>query len=185
MQENKPFERKLKIVPKYFPRAWKDAVFPEIRLAGKWLQDLGFACGNFVTITHNENSITITALPEAKAEPMIIKKSKEPSFLPPEVENLPGDQLFRVWAAEDYHTYVAKTLEDKRKKKERARKPVQADGFKSSFPSSETPDTSATGGQIIQLHSEVRQVVAPDDNIIPLHPDPQQAADGCNFDTIA
>ena len=52
--------RKLKILPKYFPRVWQEAVFPEIRLAGKWLQDMGFTCGKKVDVVYEKNKITIT-----------------------------------------------------------------------------------------------------------------------------
>lgn len=69
-------ERKIKIQPKYFPRAWKDVIFPEIRLAGKWLQDAGFSCGQFVTITQQGNSITITAVPQVQVQPANVKAYK-------------------------------------------------------------------------------------------------------------
>lgn len=67
-KENK--ERKLKIQPKSFPRGFQYVTFPEIRVAGKWLQDLGFTCGRYVTIVQQENSIVITLLPEAKPQPL-------------------------------------------------------------------------------------------------------------------
>jgi toxic protein SymE len=104
-------ERKLKIVPRYFPRVWEDAVFPEIRLAGKWLQDLGFKCGNFVVITQSESAITITALPEVKAEPQPVTKNtrKAKPIFSPQLDAMPGNQLFTVLPAEVYNEDVADT----------------------------------------------------------------------------
>jgi hypothetical protein len=54
-------KRKLKILIKYFLRRWKDVIFHEIRLAGKWLQDSGFICGQEVTIVFEANTIIITS----------------------------------------------------------------------------------------------------------------------------
>ncbi len=67
-------ERKLKILPKFFRRSCNHVVFPEIRLSGKWLQELGFLCGHSVTITHTQNSITITVIPQEIKEPVIKNK---------------------------------------------------------------------------------------------------------------
>lgn len=54
-------KRRLKIQPKYIARAYmRYVVFPEIRLCGKWLHDIGFAHGKFVTVQHEENKIIIT-----------------------------------------------------------------------------------------------------------------------------
>ena len=56
-------KRKLKVQSKHFPRVLaysKLAFFPEIRLAGKWLQDCGFASDQIVTIHHERNKIIIT-----------------------------------------------------------------------------------------------------------------------------
>lgn len=36
-------------------------VFPEIRLCGKWLQGMGFDCGQSVMVRHEKNKIIITA----------------------------------------------------------------------------------------------------------------------------
>lgn len=58
--------KQLKVLPKYFDRAYHQfAVFPEIRLAGKWLQDIGFTCGQHVTVQQEKNKITITVEPSA------------------------------------------------------------------------------------------------------------------------
>lgn len=54
-------KRRLKIQPKHIARAYhRYVVFPEIRLCGKWLHDIGFAHGKFVTVQHEENKIIIT-----------------------------------------------------------------------------------------------------------------------------
>lgn len=53
--------RRLKAYEKRFPREWAEWVtYPEIRLAGKWLEDLGVECGMMVTVTQEENRIVIT-----------------------------------------------------------------------------------------------------------------------------
>lgn len=138
-------ERKLKIVPKHFPRVWKDAVFPEIRLAGKWLQDLGFKCGNFVIITQGESSITITALPEVKAEPKPVKKNthKAKPIFSPELDIIPGNQLFSVLPAEVYREYVAKIKQEKIKKKE-GKTAREWNAFKATLKASAPPEAPAT-----------------------------------------
>jgi toxic protein SymE len=165
-----PKERKLKVLPKLFTRRWTDVVFPEIRLAGKWLQDLGFTCGGFVTIAQEENTLIIKMLPEVQVQPVTKeKKCKVVSLLPPEIESVPGDQLFTVWAAEDYNAYVAKVKETKKKKKERSElaKVVQLN--------TDNPPEPKIADQVADTEAPV----------IPLHPGADQAADGCNFDTRA
>ncbi len=67
-------ERKLKILQKYFPRRWKEVVFPEIRLSGKWLQDNGFTCGNAVTIVYKKNKIIITSKNPTRIKTLIKRK---------------------------------------------------------------------------------------------------------------
>ncbi|MEN2398974.1 SymE family type I addiction module toxin [Flavobacterium sp. MC2016-06] len=65
-------QRRLKIQPKHIARSYnRYVVFPEIRLCGKWLQDIGFNQGNFVTIEHQENKIIITANNEIKTKSSI------------------------------------------------------------------------------------------------------------------
>lgn len=55
-------KRQLKIQPKYMARSYhRYVIFPEIRLCGKWLQEIGFNHGKFVTVQHEENIIIITA----------------------------------------------------------------------------------------------------------------------------
>ncbi len=56
-------QRQLKVYPKYFERSFRGVVFPEIRLCGKWLQDMGFTCGQTITIKHEKNKIIIESKP--------------------------------------------------------------------------------------------------------------------------
>ena len=54
-------KRQLKIHRKYISRSYsRYVIFPEIRLCGKWLQEIGFNCGNSVTVEHEKNKIIIT-----------------------------------------------------------------------------------------------------------------------------
>ncbi|WP_264535210.1 SymE family type I addiction module toxin [Flavobacterium sp. N1736] len=65
-------KRQLKIHRKYFSRSYRRyVVFPEIRLCGKWLQNIGFVHGKFVTVQHEKNKIIITANKEIEK---VIKK---------------------------------------------------------------------------------------------------------------
>ncbi len=64
MQKNTPIQTKkllrtLKVYSKYFPRFIKPSIFPEIRLCGKWLQNLGFNCGGNVTVITEKNRLII------------------------------------------------------------------------------------------------------------------------------
>ncbi len=62
-------KRQLKVVSKVFPREYnRYVIFPEIKLSGKWLKDLGFNCGRFVTVSHRKNKITITLQKEKENE---------------------------------------------------------------------------------------------------------------------
>lgn len=55
-------KRQLKIQSKHITRAYRRyIVFPEIRLSGRWLFDMGFRCGESVTVLHEKNKIIITA----------------------------------------------------------------------------------------------------------------------------
>ncbi|SKB87191.1 SymE family type I addiction module toxin [Dyadobacter psychrophilus] len=70
-------ERQLKIYQKYQRRENTPAVFfPEIRLCGKWLQDLGFACGEEVTVKYFKNKLEITLNPVAEVEPAQVRRRK-------------------------------------------------------------------------------------------------------------
>lgn len=54
-------KRRLKVYEKYFSRScFKIVRFPEIRLCGKWLREIGFSCGQVVTVRHEKNKIIIT-----------------------------------------------------------------------------------------------------------------------------
>ena len=53
--------RKLKVYPKFMQRSYhNNVVFPEIRLAGKWLADVGFECGKTVQVEVSESKLVIT-----------------------------------------------------------------------------------------------------------------------------
>lgn len=52
--------RKLKIHTKYQTRRFGEVKIPEIRLEGKWLDELGFKQGQTVTIELADNKLTIT-----------------------------------------------------------------------------------------------------------------------------
>ena len=54
-------KRHLKVYHKVFIRAYKKMVFyPEIRLCGKWLREIGFESGKSITIEHTKHKIIIT-----------------------------------------------------------------------------------------------------------------------------
>ena len=56
-----PGKRQLKVYEKYISRSYKQyVILPEIRLCGKWLQDIGFDRGQSVTVQHEKNKIIIT-----------------------------------------------------------------------------------------------------------------------------
>lgn len=60
-QPQQPGKRHLKIMPKPFPRSSNNSViFPEIRLAGKYLEPLGFTIGKKVIVTQEPEKLTIT-----------------------------------------------------------------------------------------------------------------------------
>jgi len=59
--------RKLKIYQKFQSRERKSITVPEIRLEGKWLQELGFEIGKEIEIKQQQNKLTIT-LTEKKNE---------------------------------------------------------------------------------------------------------------------
>lgn len=54
-------KRRMKIYPKHFQRAYsRNVIFPEIRLCGKWLQDIGFKYGQQIIVKEEDNKIIIT-----------------------------------------------------------------------------------------------------------------------------
>jgi hypothetical protein len=60
-------QKQLKISSRYQARQLKSVSVPEIRLMGKWLTQLGFHCGQSVTITHKQNKILIVANPKTSS----------------------------------------------------------------------------------------------------------------------
>lgn len=52
--------RKLKIQSKFRERTYDRVLIPEIRLEGKWLENLGFTTGNEVIIHQQKNKLVIT-----------------------------------------------------------------------------------------------------------------------------
>lgn len=53
--------RQLKIHSKYEPRGiYRYVIAPEIRLCGKWLASMGFACGEWVTVQPEPGRLVIT-----------------------------------------------------------------------------------------------------------------------------
>jgi len=52
--------RKLKIYQKFQSRERKNITVPEIRLEGKWLEELGFEIGKEIEINQQQNKLTIT-----------------------------------------------------------------------------------------------------------------------------
>lgn len=67
----------LKVHSKPFQRAYHQyAFFPEIRLAGKWLADLGFVSGQQVSIACSEGKIEISTIAPPPAPVEERKKRK-------------------------------------------------------------------------------------------------------------
>ena len=56
--------RILKIYRKFRARTWDNTTVPEIRLEGKWLEQLGFEQGNEVLIEQKKNKLIITVKKE-------------------------------------------------------------------------------------------------------------------------
>ncbi|MCE7995156.1 MAG: type I toxin-antitoxin system SymE family toxin [Roseivirga sp.] len=60
--------RKLKIHSKFRARTWDYTTVPEIRLEGRWLEELGFKAGDQVQIIQQQNKLTITLDKEQKKQ---------------------------------------------------------------------------------------------------------------------
>jgi toxic protein SymE len=58
--------RILKVHSKFRARTWDNTFIPEIRLEGKWLEELGFRSGKQVMIIEKRNKLIITVKKEAK-----------------------------------------------------------------------------------------------------------------------
>lgn len=52
--------RRLKIHSKFREREYDRIIIPEIRLEGKWLENLGFTTGNEVIVYQQQNKLVIT-----------------------------------------------------------------------------------------------------------------------------
>jgi toxic protein SymE len=52
--------RKLKVYSKFRSRRWDNTTVPEIRLEGRWLEEVGFKEGKRVKIQVEKNKLTIT-----------------------------------------------------------------------------------------------------------------------------
>lgn len=59
-------KRKLRIQSKYRERTFDSTTVPEIRLVGKWLDELGFKEGKQVVIDQKKNKLTIKLLAEKR-----------------------------------------------------------------------------------------------------------------------
>lgn len=61
--------RILKIYSKFRYRKWrKDYIVPEIRLEGKWLQELGFEVGKEIEVKQQKDKLTIRLVDNKKEE---------------------------------------------------------------------------------------------------------------------
>ncbi len=91
MASNKQTQRILKISAKHFDRKWNDAVFPEIRLKGRWLKELGFLTGKFVAVEVIEDRLVITLLPQLETNKPVgytLPAKKQPALILNEGENV-------------------------------------------------------------------------------------------------
>ena len=62
--------RKLKVYKKYTRKSKSFMPNPEIRLTGKWIENLGFKCGNSITVRSIENGLILIS-EGAKSPPVI------------------------------------------------------------------------------------------------------------------
>ena len=56
---SRPDVRSLKIQPKVRGNRWSQTIAPEIKLCGRWLEELGFRCGKRVVVTTMEDLLII------------------------------------------------------------------------------------------------------------------------------
>jgi toxic protein SymE len=55
-------QRQLKIYQKFQrTSSWQSRFVPEIRLCGKWLEDMGFDCGQRITVRLEDDRLVIEA----------------------------------------------------------------------------------------------------------------------------
>jgi toxic protein SymE len=65
-------ERHLKIYPKFQQTSrWKSKFVPEIRLCGKWLEDMGFDYGEHVTVRLEGDKLIIEPVGELRKNPQL------------------------------------------------------------------------------------------------------------------
>lgn len=53
-------KRQLKVYSRMRPKGSAYQQLPEIRIMGKWLEKIGFKCGDSITLIQSENRIVIT-----------------------------------------------------------------------------------------------------------------------------
>lgn len=59
-KKRQPGARKVTVSSRSFPRAYDQNVFlPEIRLSGRWLETIGFQCGQPVVVLIEPKKITL------------------------------------------------------------------------------------------------------------------------------
>jgi toxic protein SymE len=58
----KPTTKKIKLQPKYRILAYTQKIVPELKVSGVWLEQNGFKAGETVSITIEENQLTIKPL---------------------------------------------------------------------------------------------------------------------------
>lgn len=76
LSEQRASRRQLKVHPKFEARSYHHYVIsPEIRLCGKWLASMGFACGEWVTVQPEPGRLVIT-LNKAVEEELSIPNPK-------------------------------------------------------------------------------------------------------------
>lgn len=56
--------RKLKVYRKFRNRTWDITSVPEIRLAGRWLEQLGFTEGNDIQVEIKKGKLVVSLLKE-------------------------------------------------------------------------------------------------------------------------
>ncbi|WP_374759088.1 SymE family type I addiction module toxin [Dyadobacter chenwenxiniae] len=65
-------ERQLKIYPKFQQTSkWNSKFVPEIRLCGKWLEDMGFDFGEHITVRLEDSKLIIELVGELRKNPQL------------------------------------------------------------------------------------------------------------------
>lgn len=59
MNKEQPTTRKRKLQAEHQPRSYASKIVPSLHLAGLWLAENGFKAGDTVTITIEQNQLTI------------------------------------------------------------------------------------------------------------------------------